>query len=139
MLSSLEWEILDGMRRTIASAVLFSHHVAEKVGLGPSDSQFLMLLEMHGPMTPGQLSERSGLSTGTVTGVIDRLEKLNLVRRDRDPGDRRKVIVSRNEAEVQRQMGEAYGEKGEGLMQALSTFNQKELAAIDRFLKLLNQ
>jgi DNA-binding MarR family transcriptional regulator len=127
------------MRRTIASAVLFSHHVAEKAGLGPSDTQFLMLLEMHGPMTPGQLSERSGLTTGTVTGVIDRLEKLSLVRRDRDPNDRRKVIVSRNEDEVRQQMGAAYGEKGEQLMRVLSQFSQKELAVINEFLRALNQ
>jgi DNA-binding MarR family transcriptional regulator len=127
------------MRRTIASAVLYSHHVAEQVGLGPSDSQFLMLLEMHGPLTPGQLAMFSGLKTGTVTGVIDRLEKLGLTKRERDPDDRRKVIVSRNEDKVQELMGPHYAPKGDGLMKVLDGFTRAELKTIAEFLNKLSQ
>src|SRR3954451_7040887 len=93
--AELEFDVVDSIRRVIATAILFSHQVAETLGLGPSDAQFMTLLEVHGPVTPGRLAELSGLRTGTVTGVLDRLEHAGFVRRDRAPGDRRKVIVSR--------------------------------------------
>ena len=79
--------------RFIASVVLHNHAVAQRVGLGASDSQLISLLDLHGPLTPGRLAELTGLSTGTVTGVIDRLERGGFVSRERDDADRRKVRV----------------------------------------------
>ena len=58
----------------IANVVLYQHVVAQRLGLGASDSQFLTLLNMHGPLTPGELSKLTGMTTGTVTGVLARLE-----------------------------------------------------------------
>ena len=52
-----------------------------------------MLLLMGGPLTAGQLAEMTGLTTGAITAVIDRLEKAGFVRREDDPHDRRRVIV----------------------------------------------
>ena len=46
-----------------------------------------------GPITAGELAERTGLTTGAITGVIDRLEKAGFVRRVKDPDDRRRVII----------------------------------------------
>jgi DNA-binding MarR family transcriptional regulator len=51
-------------------------------------------LNMEGRMTAGRLAELTGLTTGAITGVIDRMEKVGLVRRERDPDDRRKVYVA---------------------------------------------
>ena len=45
-------------------------------------------------MTAGRLAEVTGLTTGAITGVVDRLEKAGLVRRERDPDDRRKVFIA---------------------------------------------
>ncbi|WP_232664654.1 MarR family winged helix-turn-helix transcriptional regulator [Pseudonocardia sp. TRM90224] len=94
MSSVMREQIGVAVQQFIASAVLNSQAIAQRVGLGASDSQFLTLLQLHGPLTPGQLAELSRLTTGTVTGVIDRLEKGGYVRRERDSGDRRKVIVT---------------------------------------------
>jgi len=80
--------------RFIAGVVLNNHAVTARLGLGPSDSQFMSLLNLHGPLAPGRFAELTGLTTGTVTGVLDRLEKAGYVRRERDPGDRRKVVVT---------------------------------------------
>ena len=91
----LRAEITSGVLRVIASAVLHNHVVTQRMGLGASDSQFLTLLDLHGPLTPGRLAELTNLSTGTVTGVIDRLEKVGFVHRTRDSADRRKVLVTR--------------------------------------------
>ena len=71
----LRTEINDSLLRFIAGVVLHNHAVAQRVGLGASDSQFMSLLGLHGPLTPGRLAGLSGLTTGTVTGVLDRLER----------------------------------------------------------------
>lgn len=90
----LRTEVGASVLRFIAAAVLHNAAVAQRFGLGASDSQFLGLLGVHGPLTPGRLAEMTGLTTGTVTGVIDRLERGGFVRRERDPEDRRKVVVT---------------------------------------------
>src|SRR6266516_437350 len=111
---SLEVQIVESTRRVIANAILYSHQVAERLGLGASDTQFMTLLEVHGPLTPGQLAELTGLKTGTVTGVLDRLEQARFIRRDRDPVDRRKVIVSRNKEEIEKRVYPQYAPQAEG-------------------------
>ncbi len=92
--NALRAEVTDLLLRFIAGVVLHSNEVAKRVGLGPSDSQLLGLLRLDGPLTPGRLAELTGLTTGTVTGVLDRLERGGFVRRERDPADRRKVVVT---------------------------------------------
>jgi DNA-binding MarR family transcriptional regulator len=131
---SLEVQIVDATRRVIANAILYSHQVAERLGLGASDAQFMTLLEVHGPLTPGQLAELTGLRTGTVTGVLDRLEGAGFIRRDRDPNDRRKVIVSRQEEEITRRVSPHYAPLAEGLVALLGEYDDEQLALIASFL-----
>lgn len=119
--------------RFIASAVLHSHGVSQRLGLGPSDSQFLTLLQVHGPLTPGRLAELSGLTTGTVSGVLDRLERAGFTRRDPDPSDRRKVVVSRDEGALAERMVPEYAEQGVRLQAVLAERDPEELAVIARF------
>src|SRR5687768_1898236 len=81
-------------RETSAFTVLFHTRLAERMGLSPTDEKCLDLaVRARGPITAGKIVELSGLSTGAVTGVIDRLERAGYVRRVRDPHDRRKVLV----------------------------------------------
>jgi DNA-binding MarR family transcriptional regulator len=129
----IEAEILDSIVQMIARAMLYNHEVAEKTGLGPSDGQFLTLLQVHGPLTPGRLAELSRLTTGTVTGVIDRLERAGYVRRDRADDDRRKVIVSRIEERIQRDMVALYGAKAAFVRDVLRRYDDEQLAVIADF------
>jgi DNA-binding MarR family transcriptional regulator len=131
---SLEEQIVESTRRVIAHAILYSHQVAERLGLGASDAQFMTLLEVHGPLTPGQLAELTGLKTGTVTGVLDRLEQARFVRRDRDPDDRRKVIVSRNEEEIEKRVRPQYAPQAEGMVTMLREYDEEQLSLIAEFL-----
>src|SRR5262249_45506440 len=79
-------------RATRLVSVMFHAGVAEQLGLPAPDNKCLALAARGGqPMTAGRIAELSGLSTGAVTGVIDRLERAGYVRRVRDPHDRRKV------------------------------------------------
>ncbi len=80
--------------REIGAATVFFHQaVAESGGLCSADHKYLDELVRIGPMTAGELADATGLTSGAVTGVIDRLEASGLARRERDPHDRRKVIV----------------------------------------------
>lgn len=74
--------------------VLLHHAIASRSGINVTDMQCLNLLQLRGPMTPGQLAEAMFLTTGgAITAVVDRLEKAGMVRRRRDETDRRRVIV----------------------------------------------
>ncbi|MEZ4860397.1 MAG: MarR family transcriptional regulator [Caldilineaceae bacterium] len=84
-------------RQLSTRTVLMHAAIAELIGLSQGDHKALDLLydaEQAGSlMTAGQLADAVGLSTGTVTSLIDRLEKANLVRRIPDLHDRRKVVL----------------------------------------------
>jgi DNA-binding MarR family transcriptional regulator len=81
------------LRRTGSLMQLMGQAAAERIGINPTDLNCLNLLSFSGQMTAGQLAKATGLSTASITGVIDRLEDAGFVRRERDATDRRKVVV----------------------------------------------
>lgn len=129
----LRAEIHESLLRFIAGVVLHNQVVAHRVGLGASDSQFMSLLSLHGPLSPGQLAELSGLTTGTVTRVIDRLERAGFVRRQRDTSDRRKVLVAPAPTAVAR-LAEHYAEHGAYADAVLRRRDPDQLRVIADFL-----
>jgi DNA-binding MarR family transcriptional regulator len=72
---------------------LMGQAAADRIGVNPTDLNCLNLLSFSGQMTAGQLARATGLSTASITGVIDRLEEGGYVRRERDAADRRRVVV----------------------------------------------
>lgn len=80
-------------RRMGSIATLHNHAVADFAGLHATDQECIDLLDWTGPLTAGEIGAHLGLSSGAVTGLLDRLEDSGWVRRERDPQDRRKVIV----------------------------------------------
>ncbi|MEU1270295.1 MarR family transcriptional regulator [Streptomyces sp. NPDC005799] len=81
-------------RRYMASYALFNQAVADRIGLHPTDLQCLNLLTLEGgPVTTGRIAELTGLTTGSATRLVDRLERAGYVVRRRDAADRRKVLV----------------------------------------------
>jgi DNA-binding MarR family transcriptional regulator len=80
-------------RENSTASVLFHSAMAERFGLSATDEKTIELLSRLGPLTAGQLAERTGLASASVTALIDRLEQKGFVRRVRDPADRRRVIV----------------------------------------------
>jgi DNA-binding MarR family transcriptional regulator len=120
--------------RFIARVVVYNHAVAQRIGLGASDGQFLTLLQVHGPMTAGQLADMTQLSTGTTTGVIDRLERAGFGRRVRDDQDRRKVIVMRDEEVITDKIAPHYAAQARRLNEVLASRSADELRVIADFL-----
>src|SRR5262245_28604316 len=80
-------------REVSARRVTFLQAIDELLGLNTTDHNALDLLSRAGPITAGELAELTGLTTGAITGIIDRLEKAGFVCRENDPKDRRRVII----------------------------------------------
>jgi DNA-binding MarR family transcriptional regulator len=72
---------------------MFAKAVADRAGISSSDMDCMDFLNIEGRMTAGRLAELTGLTSGAITGVIDRLEKAGFVRRHREESDRRKVFI----------------------------------------------
>jgi DNA-binding MarR family transcriptional regulator len=81
------------LRNVGAQSVLMSDAVAKLVGLNSTDLECLDLLSLSGPTTAGRLATHTGLTTGAMTAVIDRLERAGFARRVRHDADRRCVLV----------------------------------------------
>ncbi|OQD53144.1 MarR family transcriptional regulator [Streptomyces phaeoluteigriseus] len=82
-------------RRYVAAFALFNQAVADRLGLHPTDLQCLNLLSLERePVTAGRVAELTGLTTGSATRLVDRLEKAGYVVRERDAADRRRVLVA---------------------------------------------
>jgi DNA-binding MarR family transcriptional regulator len=135
----LEERLRESLVRMISAAVLVNHEISERLGLGPTDSQFLTLLDVHGPLAPGRLGELSGLTSGAVTAVLGRLEKAGYVRRDPDPEDRRRVVVSRVDAPIAAEVAPLYEAQAEGLRAALRGRSREELELLASFLEALTE
>ncbi|MEV6715132.1 MarR family transcriptional regulator [Lentzea sp. NPDC051208] len=124
------------MREHSALTVMFHARVAEQMGLSATDEKCLDLaMRAEGPLTAGRIAELSGLSTGAVTGVIDRLERAGYVRRVRDPHDRRKVLVEVTVGDLDK-FGEPFEKARDSLVEVLGHFDDDELHVIERYLKL---
>jgi DNA-binding MarR family transcriptional regulator len=86
-------ELNEASRAHSTATVLFHAAMAEQFGLSSTDSKAMDVVARFGPLTAGELVERTGLASPSVTALIDRLEAKGLVRRVRDTEDRRRVIV----------------------------------------------
>jgi DNA-binding MarR family transcriptional regulator len=86
-------DLMDSVRSLTRSSLQFQNAIALKTNLNVTDLECISYLIETGPSTAGDLATLTGLTTGAITNVIDRLEKAAYVRRENDPNDRRKVIV----------------------------------------------
>lgn len=132
-MDDLRDEIRTSVLRLVAHVCLRDHVASQRLGLGGTDSRFLTLLDVHGPMTPGRLAQLTGLTTGSVTGVIDRLERAGFVSRERDDADRRKVRVI-PDPEATARLTAARSDRIDLLDDVLKDRDAGELAVIARFL-----
>lgn len=126
------------LRHFVVELLVSSYEATEDVGVNPKDFGALCLLLLHGPAPAGRLAELTNLTTGAVTGVVDRLEKGGFVRRDVDPADRRKVIVVPDAGRVESDLFPHFP----SLQTAAATefydqFSVAELALISKFLSRL--
>ncbi len=122
------------LRETSAQSVLFSHAVADRAGMNPADLESLDILARNGPMTAGRLAELTGLTTGAITGLIDRLEHRGYARREPNPTDRRSIIVRPLIENAERDLAASYTGMSRAMGDLLSRYSDAELAVIADFL-----
>jgi DNA-binding MarR family transcriptional regulator len=125
--------VLREVRRMTAQSVLISQAVSERFGLNSSDLECLDLALLSGGATAGEFAKVTGLTTGAITGVIDRLERAGYVRREKDPNDRRKVIVRARTA-MTRRIAPLYESLQREMTALWSRYSDDELRLILDFL-----
>lgn len=128
-------ELQGEARRYMAAYALFNQAVADHLGLHPTDVQCLNLLSLErDPVTIGRVAELTGLTTGSATRLVDRLERAGYVRRERDAEDRRRVMV----APVPERMAElgAFWRRLNGPWGALfDAYSEPELALLTGYMR----
>ena len=121
------------MRELSTATILFHQAVADRLGMNVTDHKCAGILAQSGPITAGDLAVRTGLTTGAVTGVIDRLEKAGFARRVRDANDRRRVIVEPDCDAIARKIGPMFESMGREAVRVYSGYSVKELEVIRDF------
>ncbi len=125
------------MRETSGLGVLHSQMIAERLGVSSTDLECLDLIVMRGPVSAGDLARATGLTTGAITGLIDRLERAGFAAREPDPADRRKVLVRALPAVVQ-STGPLFQPMAKATAAALAAYNDQDLAFALDFLTRIN-
>jgi DNA-binding MarR family transcriptional regulator len=130
--AALMEELEHAVRRSSAQGVIFGQTVANRAGISGSDLECLDFLNLEGRVTAGRLAEVTGLTTGAITGVVDRLEQAGLVRRERDESDRRKVFIAAIPENVAK-IGRFYEHMQRAMLKLWETYSDAELRLLLRF------
>ncbi len=127
------------IRQFNSMGAFFFRAAAAQLGMNATDLQVIDILELAGPSTAGQLAELTGLTTGAITGMIDRLEKAGLVRRESDPNDKRRVLVrlSPNETAL-KEIVPLFDSVGQRWDEIASQYDDQQLAFLIAFLRASN-
>jgi len=129
----LEKQVFIAAREQGVSSVLFRNAIGRKLGLNITDSECLSLLAIKSISSPTELARYTGLTTGSTTAMLDRLEKAKFIRRKPNPKDRRGILV-----EISEQWMETAGPLVSGVQRAhnelIASYSDKELKTIADFL-----
>jgi DNA-binding MarR family transcriptional regulator len=116
------------MKDMSTETILFHQAVADVLGLYITDHKSFDLIHRFGSMPAGKLAELTGLTTGAVTGIIDRLEKAGYVKRTNDPKDSRRIIIeSTRNRKLERKIETVFIPLHEKMYKLLSSYTDSEL------------
>jgi DNA-binding MarR family transcriptional regulator len=123
-------------RELSTTSIFFHQAIATKLGINVTDTRCFELMSRYaqGPLTAGDIARHAGLTTGAVTGILDRLEKAGLVERFRDASDRRKVFV-RPCLEALQRVARLYQGLAAASLKHASSYSTKELELIQDYLE----
>lgn len=127
-------DLIKCLRKLTTRTVLFQQKAAHSLGVIHTDFKTADILNEVGPLTAGELGKITGLSTGSVTALIDRLEQAGYVRREKDPNDRRRVIIVPVK-ERQKFIKEHYVPLNKSFSELCSHYNEEELSLIIGFIE----
>ncbi|MEF3302687.1 MarR family transcriptional regulator [Paenibacillus sp. GYB003] len=137
-LTASQQALLDELRQNSARAVMLHQLISDRLGLNVTDHKCLDFLYRSGPVTAGQLAQLTGLTTGAVTSVIDRLEQAGYVIRDKDPNDRRRVIV-KPASDGSARISPLFRSITEATIDIISKYDERETLLILDFIRTSNE
>jgi len=122
--------------RDLATAVVLFHEtLARRAGMSAAESRCLGTLGQLGVATAGQLATATGLTTGAITGIVDRLEKAGYARREPNPKDRRSVLIRPlPHPKLAAMLAPAYQKLRDAMASVGANFTPTELDVIARYL-----
>lgn len=137
--AALPGELARELRQFTGLGASFFRAASARIGMTVTDMQVIDILHSTGPTTAGQLADLTGLTTGAITGMLNRLEESGLVRRERDPNDGRKVIVRLvADREEMHQVGSIFDSPGKAWGEIASHYDEEQIAFLLEFLKRSN-
>ncbi|GIN74277.1 putative HTH-type transcriptional regulator YcgE [Bacillus sp. J14TS2] len=122
-------DLLNQVKISSTSTIFFHQAIAKHLGLNQTDHKCLELLHRRGSLTAGELAEESNLTTGAITGVIDRLEQAGFARRVKDPNDRRRLLVELVPENI-KVIEELFESISQWTVQLLDKYTDEELSII---------
>ena len=125
--------IKESLRELSNQLSLLNHHVGAHVELKDVDLDCLELINRHGPLNPSALARRAGLHPATMTGILDRLERGGWIVRERDPADRRAVLLHARRERAREVFGMYAGMNG-AMDEICAGYTDEELATVADFL-----
>jgi DNA-binding MarR family transcriptional regulator len=134
-----ETEFLTALRSAGAAMQLLGAAAADRIGINVTDLNCLNILALGGEMTAGELARKTGLTTASITGVLDRLEEAGFVRRERDTRDRRRVVVRLDAARGLREVAPVFAPVIQAWRVAAAQYTDEELSLILGFQHQLGQ
>jgi DNA-binding MarR family transcriptional regulator len=136
LLPTLQLSKADLLHKDLAAAVIHFHDtVSRRLGMTTADRKCLQILCALGETTPKHLSETSGLSTGAITGVLDRLEKAGYAARRPNPNDRRSLLVRPLDVDaVMQELTSAFGSLSQAMAELSARYTPEQLTAIHTYL-----
>ena len=126
--------IKQSLRALSIQLSLLNHQVSERLGLNDVDLDCLDLVSRFGPLSPSALARRASLHPATMTGILDRLEGGGWVVRERDPSDRRGVVV-RALRDRNAELVRLYGGMNSSMSDICGSYSVAELATLADFLR----
>ena len=126
--------IKQALRALSIQLSLLNHQVGAHAGLNDVDLDCLDLIARHGPISPTALAQRAALHPATVTGILDRLERGGWVARERDPSDRRALVV-RVLRDRSAELVRLYGGMNSSMSEICAGYSQAELQVLADFLR----
>ena len=143
----MENDVIKGVRKLSQqysyTSIQMHEAIARKAGLSGTDHKYLGFLIQRGQMTAGELSNLTGLTTGAVTGLIDRFERKKLVKRQFAEDDRRKVIIEPNTKNILALLEPFYKEFRNKTEKIIASFSNKEIKIIENYflkaIELMNE
>ncbi|WP_248965278.1 MarR family winged helix-turn-helix transcriptional regulator, partial [Sphaerisporangium perillae] len=126
--------ITDESQRHYAAYTLFNQAMADRLGIHPTDLQCVALLDLEsGPVSTGEIARLTGLTPGSATRLVDRLDKAGLVVRQTDPDDRRRALVALA-PDARARISSAWEIPGRAFGEVLDRYDDAELALIADYL-----